>query len=212
MDAKTETNTQTSKDTIAGVPFEKVNVPQSYIETLNTKLDQDRAKANANDSIKEMAAATESYKTNLNRYIISQLTDSPEMHDIFTNPTGYAFRGIQRDLRVGDSEGPFAISYEDTIATIDEYGVDKDTFSPNPAKPIWLERNSSIVATSLACATPLENKVGFLLVYRGADSITQDPYHYKEYGIFFDNSKMGHDRKLETYLGRLEGVVEINFK
>jgi len=181
------TDTTYSPDTLAEKPFVRVEIPVALAGSC-------RRNDNSLDKLSE--------------FIISRVPDS-KIKEALAKPRNFAFRGFQRSTDLEHKPSRWDPTYDETLNVLDEYGVDKPTYEPNPYLPIWVSENLPGYAIRHACFDT--KKVGFLLIYKDSDSITQDPYNYKEFGIFFDNKKMKGDHELSTYKGRLLGIIEFRF-
>lgn len=102
-------------------------------------------------------------------------------------------------------------SYEQTMQNIRKYGFDKPTKSPTPVYPSWVGDLETALGFAGVHNGIRDGEVGFLLAYKGKDSITFDSWDYKEYGVRFKHDKMAGNPDLETWIGRLVGVIEIKF-
>lgn len=127
---------------------------------------------------------------------------------LLVNPEyNVAYRGFVRER--SPAKGSF--TYEEALKNIRKYGFEKPTEIPSPNYPSWVGDLDTALSHAGVNQAGSVDQIGFLLAYKGDDSIVFDPWDYKEHGVRFDHAKVKSDPDLKTWKGRLVGVIEIKF-
>jgi hypothetical protein len=107
-----------------------------------------------------------------------------------------AFRGFSKKLK--NPKNTWS-SYRRVLKNIRKYGFDKPAIAPIPIYPSWVgDLSTALSFAGLHSGSSGRNDVGFILMYKGEDSITFDPWDYKEYGVRFDQEKIKSNPDLRT--------------
>jgi hypothetical protein len=179
------------EDIVGGAPYVKINL-----------------------SLGAMAAkSSEELDTYFKDQIVKQLKKDgpgPYLSLLLNNfEKNIAFRGFSKKLE--DVKSGWS-SYEAALKNIRKYGFDKPTMSPTPIYPSWVGPLSAALGfAGLHSEENDKNNVSFILAYKGESSIIFDPWDYKEYGVRFDQEKVKSNPDLQTWKGRLVGVIEIRY-
>ena len=143
-------------------------------------------------------------------YIIEKLPDG-KLKDSLKNQENIGFRGVKR-LKWSEEILPHvktSRSYEDLLATVEEYGIDKPTYHPvGGGLSVWIADSPEYPVGHIV--DPNKTESGLLMVYDRRGLTNHHP-ELKEHGTMLDVSYPNEKVRNMTFKERLIGTIEINW-